>query len=463
MNNHKAIKNRSNSKKSKEPDRDLELSPGLQEALRSAAREAAGKPLESGPDSPLSRIIGQFVEEALQAEMQEHLGYERYQRRVESEEEADDSEDRSIRESKRRSKNSRNGYSKKRLKTSVGTTEIAVPRDRQGSFEPLIVPKYGSLSQEISSRIIHLYGSGLSSREVAEHISELYQIEVSSSLVSNLVQSIDPQLQAWRQRRLEPIAAVLYLDALHVKMRQKGRVVVSAVYVASAYSEAGVLEVVGLWIAPEDFNQTAAESSAYWYEAMLGLKERGIEDVLMVAIDGLPGLAEAVSTVWPKAEIFPCMVHLVRSTLRHLPQDRRRPMARSLRAIYQAPTYEAAELALQQAHEEWDSRYASALKRWDEQMPLLKNLWRHDPVVRKIVYTTNPQENIIRQARKGIKTRSSFPSSESALRLMTMIVQRINHRYHQRQARPDWGAILGSLQRAFKGRIPIDWGLRLRD
>ena len=438
---------------------DLQLSPELKAALQQAAEEAAGKPLESGPNSPLARVIGMFVEETLKAEMQQHLGYERYERsRTEETEGAPEAARKSVKK-----KNTRNGHSKKRLKTSFGEAEIRVPRDRDASFEPQIVPKYGRLSQEISERIIAMYGSGMSTGDIAEHISELYQVGIGKNQVSEIVQSIEPELRAWRQRPLESIAPILYLDAMYVKMRRKGQVVTTPIYIAAAYSEAGILEVVGIWIAPEDFSQKGGESSAFWYEAMQELEARGMKTVLMVAIDGLGGLAEAVSAVWPRAQIFPCVVHLVRSALRHVPQSNRREVASDLRAIYQAPSAEAAQMALAAAHQKWDGRYASVLKSWDQQIEFLQDLWGLDPALRKLVYTTNPVENINRQVRKVSKTRSSFPNAESALRLHTMALQRITLRAYERSARPDWPKILESLHRTFGDQLPEEWGFRLRN
>ena len=438
---------------------DLQLSPELKAALEAAAEEAAGTPLQSGPNSPLARIIGMFVEETLKAEMQQHLGYERYERSHPEQEE----ESSGAAEKQSSRKNTRNGHSKKRLKTSFGEADIRVPRDREASFEPQIVPKYGRLSQEISERIIAMYGSGMSTGDIAEHISELYQIGIGKNQVSELVQSIEPELRAWRQRPLDSVAPILYLDAMYVKMRRKGRVVTTPIYIAAAYSEAGILEVIGVWVAPEDFSEKGGESSAFWYEAMQELESRGLKEVLMVAIDGLGGLADAVSAVWPRAQIFPCVVHLVRSALRHVPQSRRREVAADLRAIYQAPSFEAAEAALEAAHRKWDHLYASALKSWDQQIELLQGLWGLDPALRRLVYTTNAMENINRQTRKVSKTRSSFPSADSALHLHTMALQRITLRAQARGVRPDWPNILESLHRTFGQQLPEEWGFRLRN
>lgn len=431
----------------------LALSEQTAALLREGAREAAGHRLRSGPDSPLARLIGAFVEETLKAEMQEHLGYDPHARRAQ--------EESTELQSPRRS-NTRNGYSDKRLKTSFGETSIKLPRDRSSEFEPLIVPKYGSLSEEISERIIGMYGGGMTTAEIAEHVRGLYQIEVSKSLVSRVVESIEPDLQAWRQRPLQEIAPILYLDGIHLKIRQQGRIRSTAVYLASAYTEEGQLEVIGVWIAPEDFGTGQGESSSYWFEAMQELKNRGLREVLIACVDGLAGLPEAICAVWSTVEVLPCVVHLVRSTLRHVPQTRRRAVAQSLRLIYRAPSYEAAHTALSEAHRQWDSRYATALKRWDTALEALRPLWGYSDALRTVVYTTNPQENINRQIRKVTKNRGMFPSTESALRLVTMVLQRINARNHQRGVRPDWASILEDLHRTFGKRLPDEWGFRVR-
>jgi len=423
----------------------------LADLLEETAKEAAGKPMQSGPGSPLARLIGTFVERSLDAEMAEHLGYDRYQRQPPVEEEP-------VERSKR---NTRNGHSRKGLKTSFGETRIEVPRDRQGSFEPQLVPKHQRVSQEIAERIIGLYASGMTTTDLARHISDMYGLEASSSLISRVVESVDPELRSWRNRPVESVALVLYVDALHVKVRQSTGVVSTAVYIASGYLESGQLEVLGIWTAPED-TDGHAERSTFWHEALHQLRNRGLQTVLLACSDDLPGLQSALTVVWPKALVTPCVVHLMRSSLRYVPHTRRKEVARGLKRIYQAASYEMAEAALEEFEATDGSAYPSVVRRWRSKLGDLAILWQLSPTLRKMAYTTNPLENINRQIRKAIKTRSVFPSNDSALRLITLVVRQINARATAKRARPDWPAMLEEAHALFQDQLPEEWGHRLR-
>jgi putative transposase len=423
----------------------------LVDILEQTAKEAAGKPLESGPDSPLARLIGAFVERSLDAEMTEHLVYDRYERQPQFQEE----------ESEPKNRNTRNGHSRKGLKTSFGETRIEVPRDRQGSFEPRLIPKHQRVSQEIAERIIALYGSGMTTTDLARHISEMYGIAASSSLISRVVESVDPELRAWRNRPLESIALVLYVDALHVKVRQSTGVVSTAIYIASGYMESGHLEVLGIWTAPED-SGGHGERSTFWHEALHQLRNRGLQTVLLACSDDLAGLQSALSVVWPRAVVLPCVVHLMRSSLRYVPHTRRKEIARDLKTIYQAQSYEMAEAALEEFEADHGQAYPSVVRRWQSKLGELAPLWQLSPMLRKVAYTTNPLENINRQIRKAIKTRSLFPSNDSALRLITMVLRQINARAVRKGTRPDWPAMIQEAHALFGDQLPEEWGHRLR-
>lgn len=447
--------------------------------LEEAATEAAGKPLSRAafaPGSPLGRLIGQVVERALDEEMRQHLGYDRHQRL------ADDAPDQ-IAESRitegngsaegrspGRRRNTRNGYSSKSLKTSLGTTEIQVPRDRLGEFEPRILPKHRTISQELDECVISMYASGMSTRDIADYIRQLYHCDVSEMFVSRLVERLDPELTAWRNRPLEPIYAVLYFDALYVKVRHTSGVAPTPVYVAIGYGEDGTIDVLGLWMAPTDqangqtpggVDGVRAESSTFWHTIFLELQRRGVERVLIACSDNLTGIQDALLLAFPQARWQPCVVHLVRASLRRVSWTDRKDVARQLRTIYTAPSYEAAEQALEACAVNFGNRFPAVIRAWRGYLLLLSGLWVYSPALRKIIYTNNPIENTNRQLRKVIKTRGAFPNAESAKRLLSLVIMRIRHRYSQRSSRSDWSRILDELHLHFADQLPEDWGRRV--
>jgi transposase-like protein len=399
-------------------------------------------------DSPLARVIGAFVEHSLKQELDEHLGYEPHER-VEPSEELPET----------RRGNTRNGYGSKTLKTSVGTSTISVPRDRDGSFTPKLLPKHGTVTGEVAERVVAMYAGGMTTRDIAEHIRALYHFEASEDFVSELVARVEPELRAWRNRGLEAIYAIVYVDALHLKIRHSNGVRATACYIVSGYSEIGNHEVLGIWIAPSEHSINHGESASFWHTVLNELGSRGVQDVLFVASDALSGLEQAIAAVFPTAAHIPCVVHQMRRALSQVGYSNRKIVARELKPIYQAPTFEAAELALEQFQQKYAVRYPSIARQWHELLPRLAVLWTFSPALRKMIYTTNPLENINRQIRKVTKNRGVMPSIDSALRLLTLVLRQIDQRAKER-TRSDWHAILLELNLRFEGRLPADWGSR---
>lgn len=410
----------------------------LDDYLKKLAKEAAGKELDMSASSPLKQLIGRFVEVALEEEMREHLGYDRYER-----------------EPSTKRKNTRNGHSGKRLKTTHGEAEIKVPRDREGSYEPQLVPKYKTITREVESRIIAMYASGMTTREIQRHVEELYAYSASEMFVTRIVERLDPELRAWRSRPLEQIYGVVYVDALHLKVRHAHGVRSTAVYLVSGYGEDGIMQLLGLYMAPS--GPQTGEAASFWHQVLVELEGRGAKKILVLCADSLTGLEEAVSSVYPETVFQPCVVHLMRSSLRHVRWPDRKEVARWLKRIYQAPTYEAAEDALSDADERYGIRYPATIRQWTKALPLLASLWQFSPLLRKLVYTINPIENINRQFRKVTKNRGVLPNTESALRLMTLVAQRIDKRH---RTRPDWARIVGELTLVFADQLPDGWGFR---
>ena len=420
----------------------------LEAYLQKIAKEGAGKPLSESlvEGSPLKELIGRFVEIALEEEMREHLGYERHERL-----------DGQAEPGQRRS-NTRNGQSGKRLKTSHGETDIRIPRDRQSRFEPQIVPKYGTITQEVESRLVSMYASGMTTREIRRHVTELYGIDASEMFVTRIVERLDPMLAEWRSRALEDVYGVVFVDALHQKVRHQTGVASTALYVVSGYGEQGVMDVLGLYMAPEA--HSPAESASFWHQVLVELEKRGLKDMLIVCADQLTGLEEAVESVYAQARFQPCLVHIMRTSLRRVPWSDRKTVARELKKIYQAATYEGAEEALERLRECYEHKHPALVRQWTSILPRLSDLWHYSVPLRKLVYTINPIENLNRQIRKVTKNRGVLPNPESAMRLMTLVLMRIDDR-NKKRMRPDWPRIAQELAIHFPDRLPKNWGIRI--
>jgi transposase-like protein len=410
--------------------------------------------------SALATLIGRVFEAALDEELTEHLGYPASQRTQSDAESNSSEESQQASSGSKRRANTRNGYTAKKLKTAVGATEIEVPRDRVGSFEPKILPKNRTTAEHLDDRVVAMYASGMTCSEIAEHVRELYGFAASEMFVSRLVERLDPELTAWRNRPLEEHYAVLFVDAVHLKVRHTSGVASTAVYIVSGYAEAGQHEVLGLWMAPTGFSDGHGETSRFWQTVFVELQKRGLQQALIVASDLLNGLPEALSVVYPHAQHVPCVVHLMRASLRQVASSEQKAIAAELKQIYQAPSYEAAEAALEAVATTHQTRYGGVIALWRQRLPQLAILWTFSPSLRKLVYTTNPQENINRQVRKVTKNRGALPNTDSAKRLLTLVLRRIHERSIARTTRPDWPRIVGELHLLFPGVLPENWGRR---
>ena len=422
--------------------------------LREIAKGAAGRPLSESlsEGAPLKQLIGRFVEIALEEEMLDHLGYEPHQRQA-----MDEEEEPPAQRSSRRT-NTRNGRSRKHLKTSHGTTEINVPRDRAGSFDPKIVPKYGTITQEVEDRVVAMYASGMTTRDIQSHVGELYGIDASEMFVTRIVERLDPVLAEWRNRPLERLYAVVFIDALHLKVRRSGRVASTALYLVSGYGEGGTMDILGLYMAPE--GESPAESASSWHQVLVELEKRGLADILILCSDQLAGLEAAAASVYPRARYQPCVVHILRASLRRVPWAERKVVAGEIKRIYQAATYEQAEAALEALDEQYGRAYPSLIRQWRGVLPRLSSLWQYSTPLRKLVYTINPMENLNRQVRKVTKNRGVFPHAQSAVRLASLVLMRIDRKQGAR-VRADWPRIASELAIHFPDRIPEDWGFRM--
>jgi putative transposase len=381
-----------------------------------------------GKNGLLKQLTKALVERALNAELTHHLGYEK-----------NDAEGRG-------SGNSRNGASCKTLTGDFGEVEIEVPRDRAGDFEPKIVSKHQRRFTGFDDKILSMYARGMSTREIQGHLHEIYGAEVSPTLISEVTDAVIEELQQWQSRPLEPIYAIIYLDALYVKMRHEGRVENRAVYVAVGIGMDGLKDVLGLWTVDK-------EGSKAWLTFMTEFRNRGVKDVLIVCVDGLKGFPEAIETVFPEALVQLCIVHLVRNSLNYVSWKERKLVAEDLRAVYTAPTAEAAEQQLSRFGEKWDKRYGAIRSMWQRHWDRIIPFFAFTPEIRKVMYTTNAIESLNMSLRKIIKTRGSFPSEQAALKLLYMALKNVVAKW-QRNGVQYWKEALNQFM--------VLWGDRIR-
>ena len=380
-----------------------------------------------GQGGLLEDLTKRLLERALEGELTEHLGYEKHAREG------------------RNGGNSRNGRTKKRVKTDAGEVEIEVPRDREGSFEPQLVPKGQRRLPGFDEKVIALYARGMTTREIQAHLKEIYKVEVGPSLISTVTDTVLDDVKAWQNRPLEPLYPIVYLDAIHVKMRASGHVQTQAVYLALALTLEGEKELLGLWVGE-------AEGAKFWLSVLTELKNRGLRDMLIASVDGLAGFPEAIESVFPKTQVQLCIVHMVRGSLRYVSWKERKAVARDLRTIYQAPTLEAAEGALDAFDERWGRRFPMIARKWRTNWHNITPFFDYPPEIRKVMYTTNAIEAMNAQLRKVTKKRGAFPSPEAVRKVLYLAIMKASERW----TRPvqDWSAALNHFALVFPDRVP---------
>jgi len=359
-----------------------------------------------GENGLLKQLTKALVERALNAELTHHLGYDK-----------NDPEGRG-------SGNSRNGRSRKTLKGDFGQVEIEVPRDRQGEFEPQIVGKHQRRFSGFDDKILSMYARGMTTREIQGHLQDIYGVEVSPSLISEVTDAVVEEVQEWQNRPLERIYPILYLDALFVKMRHEGRVENRAVYVVLGVGLDGVKDVLGLWVAD-------TEGPKFWLTVVTELRNRGVQDVFIACVDGLKGFPEAIEAIFPKAQVQLCIVHLIRNSLKYVNDKERKNVALELKTIYSAPTAAAAEQELNGFEEKHGARYRAIVAQWRRNWERITPFFAFVPEVRKVIYTTNAIESLNRCLRKIIKTRGAFPNEQAAVKLIYLALKNVTAQWHK--------------------------------
>jgi transposase-like protein len=382
-----------------------------------------------GKEGVFAKLFAETMEQMLEAEMIEHLGYEPYEVKG------------------RNSGNNRNGRYSKKIRTSTGETTVQVPRDRNGEFEPKIIAKYAGNTNELEEKILAMYAKGMSTRDIAEMLEDVYGVDVSASTISAITEKVWPLVEAWQSRPLASIYPIIYLDAIHIKLRREGKVVNTAVYNALGVDLEGRRDILGHWVGD------GAEGANFWLSVLTDLQSRGVEDIFIACIDGLGGFSEAITSLFPQAQVQRCIIHQIRNSLRYVPWKDRKAFVADLKRIYRAATREEAEMNLLQLGEKWSSKYAIAVRSWENNWEELATFFAYSTEIRRLIYTTNSVEAYNRQLRKVTKNKATFPTPEAARKLFYLATQRITRKW----VNPirNWPQILNQLAIRFEGRFPI--------
>lgn len=372
--------------------------------------------------------IAEFMENGLEAELEDELGYSKYDYRNKGTE------------------NSRNGHSAKTLRTSFGDVDVSVPRDRRGEFEPQILKKnQTSVSQDIEEKILSMYAKGMTTSDIEAHIQDIYGIEVSDTTVSRITDKILPIAKEWQQRPLEAVYAVVFLDAIHYHVRSEGQIVKKAVYIAIGVDLDGKKDVLGMWVGEN-------ESAKFWATVLNGLKNRGVEDIFIACTDNLTGFSSAIETVYPKTEIQNCIIHQLRNSSKYVSYKDLKALMADLKAVYSAVDETSALDALDFFAQRWDKKYPKISRSWQENWANLSTYFKYPQEVRRLIYTTNAIEGFNRQLRKVTKSKSVFPTDDSLFKMLYLAMIDITKKWTGR--RQDWSIIHAQMALFFADRMP---------
>ncbi len=378
-------------------------------------------------NSAFREMYKDVIQVMLENEMNNHLGYDKGSKIV------------------KETDNRRNGYSDKKVRSSFGELLLSVPRDRADEFEPVVVEKHSrELSSDIENKIISMYSKGMSTRDISDHIKDIYGMEVSAEMVSRITETILEQAKEWQARPLETVYPFLFLDAVHYSVRTNGKVIKRAAYVVLGITLEGKKEVIGIYVGEN-------ETSKFWLMVLSDMKTRGVKDVLISSIDGLPGFSEAIRAVFPKTEVQRCIVHQIRNTLNGVPWKDKKAFASDLKSIYTSPTEESGYKALELVEEKWGSKYGYTLRSWKENWSELSTFFKYTPEIRKIMYTTNSVESLHMQLRKVSKTKTVFPTDDSLLKILYLATIGVSKKWTVPIR--EWPLILGQLVIHFSDRI----------
>ena len=410
--------------KEKKPVHKVVMTEGKRDIIRLLLEEYDIETAEDIQDA-LKDLLGGTIKEMMEAEMDDHLGYQKSER--------SDSD------------NYRNGYKSKQVNSSYGTMTIDVPQDRKSTFEPQVVKKRQKDISEIDQKIISMYAKGMTTRQISDTLMDIYGFEASEGFISDVTDKIMPQIEDWQNRPLDEVYPVLYIDAIHYSVRQDGVIRKLAAYVILGINTEGRKEVLTIQVGEN-------ESAKYWLSVLNSLKNRGVKDILIICADGLSGIKEAISTAFPKTEYQRCIVHQVRNTLKYVPDKDRKKFAADLKTIYQAPTEAQALEELDRVTEKWSSKYPNSMKRWSDNWDAISPIFKFSMEARKVIYTTNAKESLNSTYRKLNRQRSVFPSDKALLKALYLATFEATKKWTLPIR--NWGAVYGEMSIMYEGRLP---------
>jgi len=380
-----------------------------------------------GKDGAFAPLLKNFIEKALEAEMEGYLDDEQ-----------------------RAQGNKRNGKGKKTIKSSSGSFEIETPQDRQSSFEPELIRKRQTiLAESLEGKILGLYGLGMSYRDISKHIEEMYDMEISHTVLSQITDKIIPEIKAWQSRPLDPVYPIIWLDAMHFKVKEDGKVVHKALYNILGINKEGRKEILGLYV-------SESEGANFWLQVLTDLHHRGVKDVLIASIDNLNGFSQAIQSMFPKTEVQSCIVHQIRNSLKYVASKDQKEFMKDLKKVYRASSKDLAETELLNLEEKWGKKYPVVIDSWQHNWDKLSTYFQYAEPIRKLIYTTNPIEGYHRQIRKVTKTKGAFPNEMALLKLVYLATMRIQKKWTSPVQ--NWGLTVQQLAIKFEGRL--DLGLK---
>ena len=411
-------------RREKKPVHKVVMTEGKRNIIQQLLQEYDIETAEDIQDA-LKDLLGGTIKEMMEAEMDDHLGYQKSER--------SDSDD------------YRNGYKSKRLNSSYGSMDIDVPQDRKSTFEPQVVKKRQKDISDIDQKIISMYAKGMTTWQISETIEDIYGFETSEGFISDVTDKILPQIEDWQNRPLDEVYPILYIDAIHYSVRDNGVIRKLAAYVILGINTEGKKEVLSITVGDN-------ESSKYWLSVLNELKNRGVKDILIICADGLSGIKEAIAAAFPKTEYQRCIVHQVRNTLKYVPDKDRKAFAADLKTIYHASDEEKARLALDRVTEKWTTKYPNSMKRWYDNWDAITPIFKFSPDVRKVLYTTNAIESLNSTYRKLNRQRSVFPSDTALLKALYLATFEATKRWTM--SIRNWGQVYGELSIMYDGRLP---------
>jgi len=379
-----------------------------------------------GKDGAIKKLLKNSLEQMLEAEMTEHLGYEKHS--IEG----------------TNSGNNRNGISNKSLKTDQGEIDISIPRDRKGKFDPIIIGKYQKTIGDLESKVVSMYAKGMTTRDIESHIEDIYGLQLSATSISNITNTIIPMVKEWQSRPLEAVYPIVFLDAVHFKVKEDSRIITKAAYTCLGIDLQGQKDMFGIWIGQ-------AESSKFWMGILTELRNRGVKDILIACVDGLKGFSEAIESVFPNTSVQKCVIHQIRNSFKYIASKDQKIFMKDLRPVYSSPTEESALLELENLDKKWGKKYPIVINSWRENWPYLSTFFQYPQEIRTMIYTTNAVEALHRQFRKVTKAKTLFTNDDALSKMLYLAFKDISKKWTMPVR--NWAFIISHFSVIFNDRI----------